>query len=895
MWAHLYPARSDRPLHSELPASSFSLPRSNPSDGYYFVERKENIMDAKYDFRLVEEKWQKRWRDEHLFETDPDPSIDKYYVLEMYPYPSGSGLHMGNTRVYCIGDVYSRYKALRGFNVIHPMGFDSFGLPAENAAIKQGADPGPWTENNIELIRDQINGLGFSYDWRREVACHRPDYYKWTQWLFKLLFDRGLAYQKEARVNYCPNCETVLANEQAEGGICERCKGPVEPRKLRQWYFCTTEFAERLLDDLKKLKGGWPDRVIDMQREWIGRSEGCMISFPVPGFEHDIEVFTTRPDTLYGCTYMVLAPEHPFVEQLTAPEKLDEVRAFVRRCIMQSEIERTSEDSEKVGMHLGRTCINPINNKEIPILIGNYVLAEYGTGAVMCVPGHDTRDFMFATKYNLPIIRVIRPSGSDIDPSAPMEEAFTEEGEMVNSGNYDGMPSKEFMDVVAGLLSDISKGGKTINYRLRDWLISRQRYWGAPIPIIHCEKCGAVAVPEEDLPVLLPPKEKVNFLGGEGSPLATVPDWLVTRCPKCGGMGRRETDTMDTFVDSSWYFLRYCSPDADDVPFRKDDVGYWCPMDLYIGGPEHAIMHLMYFRFITKVLHDAGWLAYDEPAPRLLTQGIVMWGGHKMSKSRGNVEDPRNLTKHYGADTTRLFILFAAPPERDIDWEDHIERGENEPNDTFPPKDYRMAGMEGQYRFLNRIWRMGYEHREECAGLIPADGSVGDIGDEEIRRAVHYAIREVTRDIEVHETLNTAIARIMELSNSLGTFVQKRYDSSSESSRADLARGIAVMLRLLSPFAPHIAEECWEGLGNSESIFRTPWPEHNEEFLKSETMTIAVQVNGKLRDSIEVPIDISEDDLKEACRTEKVGKHIADGDVKKVIVVPKKLVNFVVK
>ena len=852
-------------------------------------------MEPKYDFRVVEEKWQARWSAERIFETEVAQDQKKFYVLEMYPYPSGTGLHMGNTRVYCIGDVYARYKALRGFNVLHPMGFDSFGLPAENAAIKQGADPGPWTEKNIEYIRQQMTGMGFSYDWPREVACHRPDYYKWTQWLFKLLFERGLAYRKEGHVNYCPSCATVLANEQAEGGICERCEGPVEPRKLIQWYFRVTQYAERLLNDIEKLRGGWPEQVLEMQRKWIGRSEGCMISFPVPGFEHDIEVFTTRPDTLYGCTYMVLAPEHPFVEKLAPQEKLSEVRAFVKKCIMQSEIERTSEESEKEGMHLGRTCVNPINGKEIPILVGNYVLAEYGKGAVMCVPAHDTRDFMFATKYGLPIVRVIKPFDSDVAPNAPMDEAYTDEGIMVNCGKYDGMKSADFWGVVADLLKGMGKGGRTVNYRLRDWLISRQRYWGAPIPIVHCEKCGLVAVPERDLPVLLPPYGKVKFVGGGGSPLGTVADWVNIECPKCGGVAKRETDTMDTFVDSSWYFLRYCSPKAEDAAFRKEDVGYWCPMDLYVGGPEHAIMHLMYFRFIIKVLHDAGLLSYDEPAPRLLTQGIVMWGGHKMSKSKGNVEDPRNLTSLYGADTTRLFILFAAPPDRDIDWEDHIERGPNEPKDTFPPTDYRMAGMEGQFRFLNRVWRLVYDHRDECTGHVPTDGAVGNIADEEIRRAVHYAIREITLDIDERETLNTAIAKIMELSNALGAFASKRYNSSDETNRSDLAEGIGVMLRLLSPFAPHIAEECWEGLGISDSIFRTPWPVHNEEFLKRETMTIVVQVNGKVRDNVEAPVDIGDDDLKKACRTEKVEKHLSGKQIVKTIVVPKKLVNFVVK
>ncbi len=853
-------------------------------------------MEPKYNYQLVEEKWRKRWTEDRLFETETEPGKPKYYVLEMYPYPSGSGLHMGNTRVYVIGDVFARYKALRGFNVIHPMGFDSFGLPAENAAIAEDADPGPWTEENIQYIREQITGMGFSYDWRREVACHRPDYYRWTQWMFKLMFDRGLAYQKEARVNYCPKCQTVLANEQAESGSCERCSTEIEIRKLKQWYFKTTEYAERLLDDLQKLKGGWPDRVTDMQRAWIGRSEGCMISFEVPGFDHDIEVFTTRPDTLHGCTYMVLAPEHPYVELLTVPEKLDEVRAFVKKCIMQSEIERTSEDSEKIGMHLGRTCINPINGKEIPILIGNYVLAEYGTGAVMCVPGHDTRDFMFATRYNLPIIRVIKPEGSDIDPDSPIEEAFTESGVMVNSGEeYEGMKSTEFMGVVADKLNEMNMGGLTINYRLRDWLISRQRYWGTPIPIIHCEKCGPVVVPENQLPVLLPPKEKVDFIGGEGSPLATAHDWVNANCPTCGGPGKRETDTMDTFVDSSWYFLRYCSPDAGDVPFRKEDVEYWCPVDLYIGGPEHAIMHLMYFRFFTKVLYDAGWLNHDEPAPKLLTQGIVMWGGKKMSKSQGNVEDPKSLTKLYGADTTRLFILFASPPERDIDWEDHIERGPDEPKDTYPPSVYRMTGMEGQYRFLNRIWRLVYKYREECGGLVPTDGPVGEIEDEDVRRAVHYAIREVTLDIDERMTLNTAIARMMELYNTLADFASKRYDSSNESNRSDLAKGIGILLRLLSPYAPHIAEECWEGLGNSESIFQTRWPKFNEEFLLRDTMKIAIQVMGKLRDAIEVPADISKADLEEACKTEKVRKHLEGKEIVKVIVVPNKLVNFVAK
>ncbi|HDS30112.1 MAG TPA: leucine--tRNA ligase [Firmicutes bacterium] len=851
-------------------------------------------MEAKYDFRIIEPKWQDRWAESRIFETDPVHGKEKYYVLEMYPYPSGSGLHMGNTRVYSIGDVYARYKVMKGFNVIHPMGFDSFGLPAENAAIKEGADPGPWTEANIELIRKQINELGFGYDWRREVACHRPDYYRWTQWLFNVLFKMGLAYRKDGRVNYCPNCKTVLANEQAEGGICERCKGEVEPKKLTQWYFKTTAYAQRLLDDMEKLKGGWPERVLDMQRAWIGRSEGCMITFPVPDFEHNIDVYTTRPDTLHGCTYMVLAPEHPFVEKLTPPEKLPEVRAFVRKCIMQGEIERTSEESEKEGMHLGRVCINPINNKEIPILIGNYVLAEYGTGAVMCVPAHDTRDFMFANKYSLPIVRVIKPVGSDIDPDAPLDEAFTEDGTMVNCGEHDGMHSTDYWNVVADFLEGNNLGGRTVNFRLRDWLISRQRYWGAPIPIIHCEKCGPVAVPDDELPVLLPSSDKVNFLSGEGSPLASVSEWLNVSCPNCKGAAKRETDTMDTFVDSSWYFLRYCSPDADDVPFRKEDVDYWCPMDLYIGGPEHAIMHLLYFRFVIKALNDAGYVKFDEPAPWLLTQGIVMWGGHKMSKSKGNVEDPQRLVDLFGADTTRLFTLFVAPPERDIDWEDHIERGPDEPKNTFPPKSYRMTGMEGAYRFLGRVWRLVYDNRESCKGLFPVDGSVGDISDEQVRRAVHHAIREVTLDIEERKSLNTAIARMMELSNALGSFAAKNSSSANGSTHSDLACGIAVLLRLLSPFAPHIAEECWDGLGAKESIFKTPWPEYNPEFLASDTMTIVVQINGKLRDNVEVPVDIGEDDLVATCRTEKIEKHLEGKQIRKTIVVRKKLVNFVV-
>ena len=876
-------------------------------------------MDQKYDFRIVEEKWQKKWADEGIFKTDADESKPKYYVLEMYPYPSGTGLHMGNTRVYFIGDVYARYKMARGFNVIHPMGFDSFGLPAENAAIKEGADPGPWTEENIKVIKKQITGLGFTYDWRRELACHRPDYYRWTQWLFKLLFEKGYAYQKEGRVNYCPNCKTVLANEQAEGGICERCEGEVEPRKLTQWYFKITAFAERLLDDLEKLKGGWPDRVTDMQRAWIGRSEGCMISFKVPGFEHDIEVFTTRPDTLYGCTYLVLAPEHRFIEMLTPPEKLAEVRTFVRKCIMQGEIERTSEDSEKIGMHIGRNCINPINGKEIPILIGNYALAEYGTGAVMCVPAHDTRDFMFATKYGLPIIRVIKAPDSDIDPDAPMVEAYTGEGIMVNCGEYDGMHSSEFWDVVANKLKKEGRGGRTINYRLRDWLISRQRYWGAPIPIIHCEKCGAVAVPDDQLPVLLPPSNTIDFdtarfmqerrqqmtvteleeterfKDGVISPLDTASkEWLWVKCPNCGGWGHRDTDTMDTFVDSSWYFMRYCSPGADDVPFREKEIRYWCPPDLYVGGPEHAIMHLLYFRFIAKVLYDAGCVHFDEPAPWLLTQGIVMWGGHKMSKSKGNIEDPRNLSNTYGADTTRLFILFAAPPERDIDWEDHIERDPGEPKDTYPPKHYRMSGMEGQFRFLNRIWRMVFSLVESAKKSgegkipLPVDGSVGEIADGELRYAVHYAIREVTLDIEERKSLNTAIARLMELSNTLASCIGRSVPNS------DIFPGVGILLRLLAPFAPHIAEECWEALGAKKSILKTPWPVHDDKFLVKSTMTIAIQVSGKLRDTIDVLTDITEEDLIKACRTEKVENHIGGKTIRKTIVVPKKLVNFVV-
>ena len=643
----------------------------------------------KYDFAEIERKWQKRWETEGVFKREEDPNKEKYYMLEMFPYPSGN-LHMGHVRNYSIGDVIARFKTMQGYNVIHPMGWDSFGLPAENAAIERGIHPDKWTRSNIDTMREQLKGLGFSYDWSREIATSSPEYYKWTQWLFLQFYKKGMAYKKKSSVNWCPSCETVLANEQVVNGGCERCSTEVTKKELEQWFFRITEYAQRLLDDIDKLED-WPEKVKIMQKNWIGRSEGAMVSFQIQGFDEKIEVFTTRPDTIYGVSSMVLAPEHPLVPKLVEGTEYEEpVKEFRKRMEHLSEISRTSTEAEKEGLFIGRYVINPMNGKEVPLFIANYVLMDYGTGAVMGVPAHDQRDFEFATKYNLPIIPVIKPRDESIDMDN-LDQAFEADGVMINSGPFNGLDSKQGITKVIEYMEAKGIGEGKVNFRLRDWLISRQRYWGAPIPILYCDKCGMVPVPEEDLPVLLP--TDVKFTGKGNSPLSTSESFVHTTCPKCGGSAKREVDTMDTFVCSSFYFLRFTDPNNHDHPFNMDKTKYWMPVDQYVGGVEHAILHLLYARFFTKVLYDMGLSPVEEPFSRLLTQGMVLKDGAKMSKSKGNTVSPEEIIAKYGADTARLFILFGAPPERDLEWSDQ--------------------GVEGSFRFLNRIWRLVTESYQE--------------------------------------------------------------------------------------------------------------------------------------------------------------------------------------
>lgn len=821
-----------------------------------------------YNFHKIEEKWQKKWKNDDVYKTVIDSEKPKYYVLEMFPYPSGK-LHMGHVRNYSIGDVVARYKKMRGFNVLHPMGWDAFGLPAENAAIKNQIHPAKWTWDNIKNMKQQLIGLGISYDWDREVASCHENYYKWTQWLFLKLYEKGLAYKKEAAVNWCPSCATVLANEQVINGECERCGSVVEKKRLNQWFFKITDYAERLLQDLEKLSG-WPEKVKIMQKNWIGRSEGVEIKFKVEKTGEFIRAFTTRHDTIYGVTYMVLAPEHPMVLKLVeGTDKEEEIRAFIKEMEKASEIERTAESTEKIGLFTGAYAINPMNGERIPILVANYVLMEYGTGAVMGVPAHDQRDFEFAKKYNLPIRIVIQPKEGEKLELDKMTEAYPGRGVLVNSGPYNGMDNHDAQNAIAEYMEKEGIGKRKVNYRLRDWLISRQRYWGAPIPIVYCEKCGPVPVPEEDLPVILP--ENVEFNPKGVSPLLECEEFLNTTCPKCGGPAKRETDTMDTFVCSSWYFLRFTSPHTTDRPFNKDEVNYWMPVDQYIGGVEHAILHLMYARFFTKVLHDIGLIEAEEPFTNLLTQGMVLKDGAKMSKSKGNVVSPEDIMERYGADTARLFILFASPPERDLEWSDQ--------------------GVEGSFRFLNRVYRL----IEDYLDLLKKNRERNDDSltgeDKELRRLTHYTIKKVTEDIEERFNFNTAISAIMELVNGLN-----RYKDGENINIKVMTEAVENLIVLLAPFAPHITEEMWEMIGKTDSVHRQPWPEYDKEALKKDELEIVVQVNGKVRDKILVPADITKADLEQTVlEQDKIKSYINGKKIVKTIVVPKKLVNIVVK
>lgn len=823
-------------------------------------------MDERYNFVSVEKKWQEKWAEDNTYKVIEDDEKPKYYSLEMFPYPSGN-LHMGHVRNYSIGDVVARFKTMQGFNVLHPMGWDSFGLPAENAAIKHGVAPAKWTEENIVKMREQLKSMGISYDWDREVTSSHPDYYKWTQWLFLQFYHQGLAYKKKATVNWCPSCQTVLANEQVVDGACERCDSEVEKKALEQWFFKTTAYADRLLDDLDKLPG-WPEKVKIMQENWIGRSEGARIKFTVKETGDPLEVFTTRHDTVFGVTYMVLAPEHPLVEKLTqGTEYAEKVQEFIKNVQKLSEVDRTSNELEKEGLFIGAHAVNPLNGEAIPILIGNYVLMDYGTGAVMGVPAHDERDFLFAKKYNLNIRVVIQPEDKALRLEE-MEDAYTEDGVMVNSGEFSGLPNREGMTKIADFLEANNCGQRQINYRLRDWLISRQRYWGVPIPIVYCDECGVVPVPEKDLPVYLP--EDVEFRPSGESPLNYSPEFVNTTCPICGKPAKRETDTMDTFVCSSWYFLRFCDPKNTQEAFNKDKVDYWMGVDQYIGGVEHAILHLMYARFFTKVLKDLNLVSVDEPFTNLLTQGMVLKDGVKMSKSKGNVVSPEEIIYKYGADTARMFILFAAPPERDLEWNDQA--------------------VEGCYRFLNRVWRIVEAYYEEIKSVR---GEIGILegADKNLRRLTHATIKKVTEDIAGRFNFNTAISAIMELVNGLYNYKEKEQGTNI----LVVKEAVKSLLLLLAPFAPHIAEELWYSIGNATSVHLEKWPEYIPEALAVDEVTVVIQVNGKVRDKITVPIDMDKKEVEEIAKSQpKVDEYIKDKDIKKVVVIPNKLVNIVV-
>lgn len=822
-------------------------------------------MIEKYDFAEIEKKWQKKWKDADIFKTTEDESKEKYYVLEMFPYPSGK-LHMGHVRNYSIGDVIARFKTMKGFNVLHPMGWDSFGLPAENAAIKHGAAPSEWTWNNINEMRDQLAELGLSYDWDREVATCHPDYYKWMQWIFIQFYNKGLAYKKENPVNWCPSCQTVLANEQVVDGKCERCGAEVGKKELSQWYFKITDYAERLLSNLEKLPG-WPDKVKTMQKNWIGKSIGAEVTFEIEGFDKGLDIFTTRPDTLYGVTYMVLAPEHPYVKELTAGTQYEPaVAAYLDRVQHMTDIERTSTANEKTGEFIGRYAINPVNGKKVPIYISDYVLMDYGTGAIMAVPAHDQRDFEFAKKFGLDIIPVVDTDDPEIDVYN-LKEAFAAEGNMINSEMFTGMNNKEAIVKIIDYLEEKGIGKKSINYRLRDWLISRQRYWGTPIPMIYCDSCGWVPEKEENLPVLLP--TDVEFTGKGESPLTTSKTFAHAVCPKCGKPARREMDTMDTFLDSSWYFLRYCDAKNDKEAFNLDKVKYWMSVDQYIGGVEHAILHLMYARFFQMALYDLGLVNTEEPFINLLTQGMVIKDGKKMSKSIGNVVSPAEIIEKYGADTARLFILFAAPPERELDWSD--------------------KGVEGSYRFLNRVHRLVFEFAEQCKSA-PAQYKLENKADKELAYAMNYTIKKVSDDVGGRFNFNTAISSIMELVNEMykykeGTINQGLFKAAIEN-----------LVLVLSPFTPHICEEMWEHLGHDTFIYSEAWPVCDESALVRDTIEIVVQINGKVKEKMDIPAGLGKDELEKlAMKNEKVQKLTSGKNVVKVIAVPGKLVNIVVK
>lgn len=835
--------------------------------------------NRKYNFSEIEKKWQDFWEGCGLFRVDEDCNKDKFYCLVMFPYPSGT-LHVGHGRNYIIGDVVTRYKIMKGYRVLSPIGWDAFGLPAENAAIEIGIHPAIHTRSNIKKMKKQLEGWGVGYDWDREITSCEPEYYKWTQWIFLKLFEHNLAYKKKAAVNWCPSCATVLANEQVIDGLCERCETKVKQRDLEQWFFRISNYAQRLLDDLGTLDE-WPERVKTMQANWIGRSEGARINFTLEDSDEVISCFTTRPDTIFGVTFMSLAPEHPIIGRLVKGTDYEEpVLEFADRIKEQSFVERTSEEAVKEGVFTGRHVINPVNGERVPLWVSNYALMEYGTGAVMAVPAHDQRDFEFAKKYNLPIKMVIQPSDKD-KIQEEMNEAYVGDGTQVNSAQFDGMPNREAIPRIIEFFEDKGIGAGSVNYRIRDWLISRQRYWGAPIPVIYCDSCGSVPVPEKDLPVLLP--ENVEFKPHERSPLVDVEEFVNTTCPKCKGNAKRETDTMDTFVDSSWYYMRYLSPKDDTQAFDSKEVNKWLPVDQYIGGIEHAILHLLYSRFITKVLFDLGFINFNEPFKNLFTQGMIIKNGAKMSKSKGNVVNPDSIIEKYGADTQRLYTLFIAPPQRDAEWSDR--------------------GVIGAFRFLKRLWQNVVVF-EEHFKKIPKTEIKRDLFSSETKDLYRYTnltIKKVTEDIEVSWHFNTAIASVMELINKLANFnvKLKEKDLKDEKSINDfnvLRFSLEAIVKILAPFVPHICEELWEILGNTPSVFSVPWPSYDKDVIVAEQVEMVIQINGKVRSRVVVPSDIGEEDLKLRVMEDKRIKESINGKkIIKTIVVPKKLVNLVIR
>jgi len=857
---------------------------------------------VKYNPKIIEKNWQKHWEEEKLFEVKESPEKEKYYLLEMFPYPSGR-IHMGHVRNYTIGDVVARYKRMMGRNVLHPMGWDAFGLPAENAAIDNNTHPHNWTYSNIESMKSQLKMMGFSYDWDREIATCDPEYYRWEQLIFLKMFEKGLAYRKRTHVNWCESCQTVLAKEQVENGCCWRhTNQEVILKEMDGWFFKITDYVEDILAKCDELTG-WPERVITMQKNWIGKSYGAIIKFPLVDSDEVIDVFTTRQDTVFGATFMCFAPEHPMLKDMVkgAPQEED-VMNFIDRTMKVDGFIRTADFTEKEGVFTGRYCLNPMTGDKIPVYVANFVLFDYGTGAIMSVPTHDQRDFEFADKYNLPKKVVITPRDQELD-SETMTEAYEERGVLVNSGQFDGMDNIESLDDIAIYLESEGLGRKTVNFRIRDWNISRQRYWGTPIPIIYCDKCGTVPVKEEDLPVVLPLELELRESGG--SPLPFAREFYETACPICGEKARRETDTMDTFVESSWYFQRYTCPDYKDAPVDRERVKYWMPVDQYIGGIEHAILHLLYSRFFTRVLKDMNYVDVSEPFNNLLTQGMVCKATEecpehgylfpyevdkdkctkcgsgvirgrsvKMSKSKKNVVDPTELVDNYGADTVRMFCLFASPPERDLEWSDQ--------------------GVEGAYRFLNRVWRLVSEYLEDLTGVACYSGNSLEGNLKTLNRKVHETIKKVTNDIEDRFHFNTAISAVMELINDV-----YRYLNDNEEKEPDtwpvIKRAVESTIILLSPVVPHITEELWHMLGHEESLLEVSWPTYSEDALEVDKKLLVIQVNGKVRSKIEIPVSFSRSEIeKEAMNDERIKNFIDNKKIKKVIVVKQKLVNIVI-